>query len=353
MIIKTYAYPRAALIGNPSDGYYGKTMAFTFSNFQADITLYPSDELEILPSRRDRSRFSGPEELMAEIKAFGYYGGIRIIKAALKRFFDYCREAGCDASNSGGQKSRTPIHDNDPQRAGRGNFTIRYHTSIPPHLGLAGSSAIITACMRALMVYFSVEIAPEYLANLVLSVEKDELGIGGGLQDRVAQAYQSLVYMDFDREHMDTKGYGKYEVLRGFQLPPLYIAYRADLAEGSELTHNNLRYRWEQGDPEVHAAMQEWGELTQQFRRAIETGDSSTATRCINRNFDLRKQICAISRANEKMVMLARSAGASAKFTGSGGAIIGTYEDEAMFERLKAILAAENINIIKPEVCNG
>ncbi|MGC9313437.1 MAG: mevalonate kinase family protein, partial [Sediminispirochaetaceae bacterium] len=261
MIVKTYAYPRAALIGNPSDGYYGKTMAFTFSNFQADITLYPSEELEILPSRRDRTRFSGPEELMAEIKAFGYYGGIRIIKAALKRFFDYCREAGCDVDNGGGQKNSKP------------NFTIRYHTSIPPHLGLAGSSAIITACMRALMVYFSVKIAPEHLANLVLSVERDELGIGAGLQDRVAQAYQALVYMDFDREHMESKGCGKYEVLRGFRLPPLYIAYRNDLAEGSEVTHNNLRYRWEQGDPEVHAAMEEWGRLTQQFRRAVETGD--------------------------------------------------------------------------------
>jgi glucuronokinase len=363
MIIKTYAYPRAALIGNPSDGYYGKTMAFTFSNFQADITLYPSEELEILPSRRDRTRFAGPEELIAEIGAFGYYGGIRIIKAALKRFFDYCRENGCGQDKSGSEKSgqdkdggqaRSGGQKNSrPGRNTRGNFTIRYHTSIPPHLGLAGSSAIITACMRALMVYFSVDIPPEHLANLVLSVERDELGIGAGLQDRVVQAYQSLVYMDFDREHMEAKGYGKYEVLRGFRLPPLYIAYRNDLAEGSEVTHNNLRYRWEQGDPEVHAAMEEWGRLTQQFRRAVETGDFGTATRCINRNFDLRKQICAVSRANEKMVMLARSAGASAKFTGSGGAIIGAYEDEAMFERLKSVLAAENINVIKPEVCNG
>ena len=199
MIIKTYAYPRAALIGNPSDGYFGKTMAFTFSNFQADITLYPSDELEILPSRRDKTKFSDPAELVSEIRAFGYYGGIRIIKAALKRFIDYCEEE--DITR------RT------------GNFTIRYHTSIPPHLGLAGSSAIITACMRALMAYYSVHIRPEELANLVLSVEREELGIGGGLQDRVAQAYQRLVFMDFDREHMETHGFGRYEVLENFKLP--------------------------------------------------------------------------------------------------------------------------------------
>ena len=333
MIIKTFAYPRAALIGNPSDGYFGKTMAFTFSNFQADITLYPSDELEILPSRRDKTRFSDPAELVSEIKAFGYYGGIRIIKAALKRFFDYCKEQ-------------------DIERR-KANFTIRYHTSIPPHLGLAGSSAIITACMRALMNYYSVSISPAELANIVLSVEKDELGIGAGLQDRVAQSYQSLVFMDFDREYMEKYGYGRYEVLKNFKLPPLYIAYRTDLAQGSEVTHNTLRYRWEQDDPEVHAAMREWAGLTEEFRRAIETGHDQAATECINRNFDLRKQICNISSANEHMVMLARSTGASAKFTGSGGAIIGTYRDKSMFARLSAALAAEDIKVIQPEVCNG
>jgi len=39
------------------------------------------------------------------------------------------------------------------------------------------------------------------------------------------------------------------------------------------------------------------------------------------------------------MVMTARSAGASAKFAGSGGAIVGTFEDAAQFDRLKAALA--------------
>ena len=36
------------------------------------------------------------------------------------------------------------------------------------------------------------------------------------------------------------------------------------------------------------------------------------------------------------MVEAARDIGASAKFTGSGGAIVGTYEDEAMFQKLEA-----------------
>ena len=42
--------------------------------------------------------------------------------------------------------------------------------------------------------------------------------------------------------------------------------------------------------------------------------------------------------------------GPPAKFTGSGGAIIGTYEDEAMFLRLKEVLQRNRINVIKPEI---
>ncbi|MCK5465780.1 MAG: hypothetical protein KAI95_22275, partial [Bacteroidales bacterium] len=65
---------------------------------------------------------------------------------------------------------------------------------------------------------------------------------------------------------------------------------------------------------------------------------------------DLRKSVMKISSKNIEMVELARSAGASAKFTGSGGAIIGTYQDNSMYENLKKILSKNNITIIKPEI---
>ena len=36
MIIQESAYSRAALVGNPSDGYHGKTIAFVFNNYQVN-----------------------------------------------------------------------------------------------------------------------------------------------------------------------------------------------------------------------------------------------------------------------------------------------------------------------------
>ena len=119
MVISECAYPRAGLIGNPSDGYFGKTIAFAFTNFRAKVLLYESPELEILPATRAHSRFGSVAELVSDVRLYGYYGGIRLLKAAVKRFADYGDSVGAVLD-------------------GR-NFTLRYESNIPHLVGLAGS----------------------------------------------------------------------------------------------------------------------------------------------------------------------------------------------------------------------
>ncbi|MBE6384299.1 MAG: GHMP kinase [Lentisphaerae bacterium] len=332
MIIKESAYPRAALIGNPSDGYHGKTIAFVFRNYSADVTLYETPELELLPARRDYHVFKNMDALSDDVRVYGYYGGIRLLKAAVNSFNHYCRRNGIVPANR--------------------NFTMRYSSTIPNRLGLAGSSAIITAAMRALFKFYELEISPEHLANLVLFTERDELSIPAGLQDRVAQAYNVPVYMDFNKAYMDLHGTGLYQPITIPAELNLYVAYRTDLAEGSEILHSRLRDDYESGVPAVIDAMKEWAELTDELKKVLESGDFSRVPALLNRNFDLRCEVCrtAISAKNRQMVELARSAGASAKFTGSGGAIIGTYEDEAMFKRLIQVCTEHGIEVIKPQI---
>ena len=318
------------MIGNPSDGYFGKTIAFVFANFKAEVVLFESPEIEIIPAEYDSNVFNSMEELVDDVNLYGYYGGIRLLKAAVKRFFDYC--------------SGNHI------KLQRKNFTIRYASDIPFRLGLAGSSAIITACMRALMKFYRIKISNPLLANIVLSVEMDELKISAGLQDRVAQAYGRPVFMDFNENHMKKYGYGRYEILDASLFPPLYIAYRRDLSEGSEVVHNNFRERYNFRDPEVLAAIQKWSDLTVQFRDCLLNKNLSLIPELINRNFDIRKSVMNISEKNLLMVESARSTGASAKFTGSGGAIIGTYRDERMFNELRKILNDIGVEVIKPRI---
>lgn len=329
MIIRTTAYPRAGLLGNPSDGYFGKTIAFAFRNFSASIEMWESPQLELLPSRRDHSVFKSLKGLHEDVKNHGYYGGFRLLKATAKAFYDYCETRGIRLDDR--------------------NFTMRYSSDVPNRVGLAGSSAIITACTRALMGFYHVTISRHSLANLVLSVENAELAIPAGLQDRVAQAYQGLVHMDFDKQLMEQRGYGRYEQLGTDLLPPIYLAYREDLSEGTEVFHNDLRARWKRGDIEVVDAMHFWADLTDQFRKAMEAGDRAKMNELINANFDRRVSLYNVGPGNIDMVQTARKVGASAKFAGSGGAIVGIYEDDTMFAKLEKAFASKGIKVIQPD----
>ena len=93
-MIETYGYARAGFLGNPSDGYYGKTLSFAMSNFRARVLLYPSGRLEIKPSKVDLPVFENLDDLYRITRWRGYYGGIRIIQALIVRLVDYCREQG-------------------------------------------------------------------------------------------------------------------------------------------------------------------------------------------------------------------------------------------------------------------
>ena len=127
-MLRHKAYARAGLLGNPSDGYHGKTISICVPHFSATVILYEWETLEIIAAREDRSRFDSIGELAQDVELHGYYGGIRLVKATIKKFVEFC-------------DGRHELHNR--------NFSIRYDSNIPRAVGLAGSSAIIVATLRA------------------------------------------------------------------------------------------------------------------------------------------------------------------------------------------------------------
>lgn len=332
-LIRKRAFARAGFVGNPSDGYNGKTISLVVRDLFATVVLYEWDEIEIVLSQEDHSRFRSVTELHRDVELHGYYGGVRLVKATIKKFFEYT------------QKHNIKLHDR--------TFAVRYESNIPRQVGLGGSSAIIVATLRSLMEFYKIEIPLEIQPSLALSVETDELGIGGGLQDRVIQIYEGLVYMDFDRNRMrEVDGFicGHYEPLDPSLLPGVYVAYKTDASGPTEVVHNNLRTRYNQGDPQIHQAIERFAELAAAARGAILQGDTKVLAQLIDENFDLRRKIMQLPRDQVEMVDVARSAGASAKFAGSGGAIVGTFEDEAAFDLLREKLERIHCRVLKPTV---
>jgi glucuronokinase len=322
------AYARAGFLGNPSDGYFGKTIAVCVKNFYAEADVTESRTLEIKPCELDRSVYSSLSGLVKELNTYGYYGGLRLVKAAIKKFYDYSIE------------KRKTIE--------RKNFTVSYHSNIPRQLGLGGSSAIITAVLRALMDFYNMEIPLTILPSLILEAERDELGINAGFMDRVIQVFEGCVYMDLNKEMIRSRGYGFYEKMDPLLLPPLYLAYKPSLGKVSGKVLNDIKLGYERGDKFVRDTLERIAEIAEIGKNAVQKRDYELVKKLMDENFDLRSQIMKISKPNMEMINTARRCGASAKFAGSGGAVIGMYKAEETYIRLKKEMEKIQAKVIKP-----
>jgi glucuronokinase len=334
MLFESRSYARAGLLGNPSDGYYGKTIAFSIEDFPVVVTMYESPEVEIQPGEVDDNAFGNLDQLVDEVHHYGYYGGVRLIKATTTVFVEYCRHHGIEL----------------PSR----NFTVRYKSSVPRLVGLGGSSAICTAMFKALLRFYDVrEIPLEIIPTLCWRAENDELGIQCGMQDRVIQIYEGVVFMDFEKEYFAEHDHGRYVRIDRSALPRLYLAYDPHRAEFSGIYHRRLRVLFDERKADIVAAMSEFADIAQQGYDALTSGRGERLPELINANFDLRNRVFNVAEGNVRMVEQARCAGASAKFAGSGGAIVGTYDSENMYRDLCSRLREINCSVIRPCIPAG
>jgi glucuronokinase len=291
---------RAALAGNPSDGYGGAVLAFAFDNVCATA------EARVAEARRPSERAAGGNDL---------------VLATVARFARHHSPAARSAA-------------------------ITCRTTIPRSCGLGGSSAIVlaVAVARCLCQLHDVSLSDDQLANFALAVETEELGIAAGLQDRVAQAYGGVTFMEFGP-------CPRYVPMPAVSLPPLVVAWRADSHEDSGVVHGDLRARFAMGEPVVRQAMAELAALARQARDALQNGDHRELARCADASFDARRRILSLDPRHVTMIETAREAGAGANYAGSGGSIVCVCRDERHHaEVLEAMRAGGQCEVLAPRV---
>lgn len=299
-VVTRRAYARAGLLGNPSDLFGGKTVAFTVANFAADVSLKPADCFEIV---ENAAVAYGCDRIgaLASLPAVPVQtGASALFTAAARRFFAGRPELLLRANGD------------------RGGMRMGYRTDIPRQVGLAGSSALIVATLRALTAWFGANIDPAELAEMALAAEAVELGTAAGPMDRVIQAYEGVVSMDFSRP----RGPQCYMRIDPATLPPLMIAWDARGGEHSGQVHGDVVQRWRRGEDRLRERVQVFPEIVEAGLACLERGDADGFADCVDRNLDARADIYGLSERDRRMVECARQVGTAAKFCGSGGAIL-------------------------------
>lgn len=96
------------------------------------------------------------------------------------------------------------------------------------------------------------------------------------------------------------------------------------------MVHNTVKARWEQAEPELVQGMQELGSYADQAAQCIRERRHSDLAALMEKNFAMRLKLygeAVVGQKNIQMVRLASELGMSAKFTGSGGALVCLRKD--------------------------
>ncbi|MDH3681872.1 MAG: GHMP kinase [Acidimicrobiia bacterium] len=313
-MISHAAPSRVGILGNPSDGYGGRTLALAVPQFEATVHLEEAPGIEIAANPGDEPCWPSMSALVDHVDRHGYGTGPQLLAATVRTFADVAETAGIEL---------------------RVGARLGYDTTIPRQVGLGGSSALVVATLRCLCEHYDVHVPEEVLPSIALRVETEQLGITAGLQDRVVQTYGGLVAMDFGETHIDTRfgvSHGAYEPVDAAGLPPLFLSYRQAAAEPSDAYHHDLRARFESGNAIVRDTMRELATLVVEGRAALRWGDRARFASLIGRNMQLRKALGPLPSAQLELVDVAAALGAQATFAGSGGAVVGAFDDESRFD---------------------
>lgn len=322
------AHPRLALLGNPSDAYFGRVLAMAFSDFAARAVVElggrsKSDGGQIVIGG---CSFGDPRDLRSLLPGEGIEGGARLQLAALHQFQLHAPDAVVALIDRGARLS--------------------FESDIPRQAGLAGSSAIVIATLRALCVATDRELSAFELAEAALRAETEDLGIAAGPQDRVIQSYQGLLFMDF----APPRDPARYQEIDSGLLPPLFVVFGSLPGQDSGRVHVDVRGRFLRGDEDVVAAMDVFAETADAGLAALRSGDAAGFRTAVDRNFDLRADLFRLGPSDRILIDLGRAHGAAMKFPGSGGAALGVARDVAHRQVLIDVFRARGFGALAPQL---
>jgi galactokinase/mevalonate kinase-like predicted kinase len=299
---------RANLIGNPSDLYGGAVLGCAVP-LRARVVLEPAAALE-LASGGDSVRVLGPDDLALRGDRFD------VARAALR-------------AEHAATGTLPPVR-------------IDFATEIPFGSGIAGSTALLLALLRALAGWRGETPSPYALAERSRATERALLGVACGWVDHYLCSFGGLRYVDLrGKERDDAPPGSPYATVEDLapHVPrlPFVLAFTG-VAHHSGSVHAPIRARWERGEPAVVQAYQRMSAIAREGKSALLHGDWSALGALFDENHALTRSLGGSADAVERLIEAARSAGApGAKLAGAGGggtiAVLWPDPDVAPLER--------------------
>ncbi len=206
------------------------------------------------------------------------------------------------------------------------NLTINLSSKLPQGSGMGSSAATSTAVCRALSGHLGVNLAENEISELVFDAEKVVHGTPSGIDNTVV-AYEMPVYFIKGEKPITFEPGKKFFLVIG----------DTGIEASTKETVSNVRKSWKKEPGLMNGYFDEIERVTDSGKIAIEEGNAEMIGEMMNENHDLLNSIGVGHKELEKLIDIARDAGAlGAKLTGGGGGgnMVALAEDKSSQKKI-------------------
>jgi D-glycero-alpha-D-manno-heptose-7-phosphate kinase len=151
-------------------------------------------------------------------------------------------------------------------------FDLFLHTNAPPGSGLGSSSAVIVSVVGLVAEYVGLDLPPHELAEMACKLEREDLGIRGGIQDQYAATFGGFNYMEFGPSEV---------VVNPLRVPDatvhelehnMLLAYTGRTRTSDHIIEDQVG-RYTGGNPDALAGLRAQRELASTMKKALLRGE--------------------------------------------------------------------------------
>ncbi len=195
------------------------------------------------------------------------------------------------------------------------------HSDAPPGSGLGASSAMMVVLVGLLKEFENLPLTDYEIADLACIIEREELGIQGGLQDQYAASFGGFNYIEFLPDHV---------VVNPLKVSPdalnelqynLLLCYTGTMRLSAHIIQDQVD-RYERREATTMQALRELKTLTIEMKNALLRRELDDFGELLHREWQHKKTLSSrISNSQlDRLYEVAREYGAlGGKITGAGG----------------------------------
>jgi D-glycero-alpha-D-manno-heptose-7-phosphate kinase len=205
-------------------------------------------------------------------------------------------------------------------RIGTDGYDLVLRSNAPPGSGLGSSSTMMVALVGLLAAHYGHELGAYQVAQLAWAIEREDLGIAGGMQDQYAATFGGFNFIEFGERIIVNPLRIRDETALELELS-LLLCFTGITRDSSRVIEDQTR-RATTGAEETLAGLRAQKDLAVAMKAALLTGELNEFGSLLGEAWTQKKRMSPFisnSRIDE-LYELARSKGAlGGKITGAGG----------------------------------